>query len=103
MKVGELRLQRDMLAVGAGDIAGSAGAGAGEVDRPVHGGKDVRVLTHAEIVVAAPDGDHGGAEPSRPRNNAAGNCPDASARVQRRSDSGHPAFISLMGSNSISR
>ena len=42
---------------GAGDVAGAAGAGAGAVDRLVHGGDHGGMLAHAEIVVGAPDRD----------------------------------------------
>ena len=55
MQVGELALQLDQRMVGAGDVAGAAGAGAhagGDVD---HGADHLGVLGHAEIVVGAPD------------------------------------------------
>ncbi len=55
VQVGELALQLDQRMVGAGDIAGAAGAGAhagGDVD---HGADHLGVLGHAEIVVGAPD------------------------------------------------
>ena len=39
-----------------GNIAGAAGAGADLIQRLVHGGQDLRVLSHSEIIVAAPDG-----------------------------------------------
>ncbi len=55
MQVGELALQLDQRMIGAGDIAGAAGAGAhagGDID---HGADHLGVLGHAEIVVGAPD------------------------------------------------
>ena len=57
VQVGELALQLDQRMVGAGDVAGAAGAGAhagGDVD---HGADHLGVLGHAEIVVGAPDHD----------------------------------------------
>ena len=45
-----------MVVVGAGDVARAARARTALVDGRVHGGDDVRVLAHAEIVVGAPDG-----------------------------------------------
>ena len=63
MQVGKLALQHDVIVVGAGDVAGAAGAGAAAVERLVHGGKHGRMLAHAEIVVGAPDGDLAGAVP----------------------------------------
>src|SRR6266566_3328727 len=41
----------------AGDIAGSAGAGAHSGRGLDHGADDLRMLAHAEIVVGAPDDD----------------------------------------------
>jgi hypothetical protein len=55
MQVGEFALQLNQRMVGAGDIAGAAGAGAhagGDVD---HGADHLGVLGHAEIVVGTPD------------------------------------------------
>ena len=57
MEVGELLLEEDVVVVGAGDVAGAAGAGAAGVQRFVHGADDGGVLAHAEVVVGAPDGD----------------------------------------------
>ena len=57
MERGEFGFERDMMAVGAGDVAGAAGACAvlahGAAGRLDHR----RVLAHAEVIVAAPDGD----------------------------------------------
>ena len=57
VQVGELALEQHVVVVGAGDVAGAAGAGAAAVDRLVHGVEHGRVLAHAEIVVRAPDRD----------------------------------------------
>jgi hypothetical protein len=57
VQVGELELQLDQRVVGAGDVAGAAGAGAHAAGRLLHGLDDLGVLAHAEIVVGAPDGD----------------------------------------------
>ena len=57
VKVGEFGFELDMLPVGAGDVARSSGAGARQIDGAVHGRQHIRMLTHAEVVVAAPDGD----------------------------------------------
>ena len=57
VQVGEFALQLDQRMVGAGDVAGAAGAGAhagGDVD---HGADHLRVLGHAEIIVGTPDDD----------------------------------------------
>src|SRR3990170_3103138 len=42
---------------GAGDVASPAGPGADGVEGGMHGGEHLGMLTHAEIIVAAPDGD----------------------------------------------
>ena len=57
VQVGQLLLQRPMVDVGAGDVAGAAGAGAATVQRLVHRRQHRRILAHAEVVVGAPDGD----------------------------------------------
>jgi hypothetical protein len=57
VQVGEFALQLDQRMVGAGDVAGAAGACAhtgGDVDQ---GADHLGVLGHAEIVVGAPDHD----------------------------------------------
>ena len=61
VQVGQLGLQLDMVVRGAGDVARAARAGAGGVERRVHGGEHGGVLAHAEIVVGAPHGDGLGA------------------------------------------
>ena len=63
VQVGKLALKHDVVVVGAGDVAGAAGAGAAAVERLVHGGKHGRVLAHAEIIVGAPHGHLAGAVP----------------------------------------
>ena len=45
----------------AADVAGAARSGADFVKRPLHRFHNGRVLTHAEVVVRAPDGDWLGA------------------------------------------
>ena len=55
VQVGKLALEQHVVVVGAGDVAGAAGAGAAAVERLMHGGEHRRVLAHAEIVVGAPD------------------------------------------------
>src|SRR3954463_362071 len=45
-----------MLPVGPGDVARASRAGARQIDGAVHGREYVRMLTHAEVVIAAPDG-----------------------------------------------
>src|SRR6202035_5791423 len=49
--------------MGAGDVAGAAGAGADPGGGLYHGADHLRVLPHAEIVVGAPD--HDAASPVR--------------------------------------
>ena len=53
----QLGLELDKRVAGAGNVAGAAGAGAVARRGVLHGGDDVGVLAHAEIVVGAPDGD----------------------------------------------
>ena len=57
VQVGELALQLDQRMVGAGDVAGAAGAGAHAGRGLDHGADHLGVLAHAEIVVGAPDHD----------------------------------------------
>ncbi len=57
MQVGQLMLELDQGMIGAGDVAGAAGAGAGAGGRFDHGADDLGVLAHAEIIVGAPDHD----------------------------------------------
>ena len=57
MEVGKLALQVDQRVIGAGDVAGAAGACAhtrcGFDHRPDH----LRVLTHSEVIIGAPHDD----------------------------------------------
>ena len=55
VQIRELSLELHVIVAGTGDIARAAGAGTDGIDRLVHGGDDGRVLTHAEVVVGAPD------------------------------------------------
>jgi hypothetical protein len=79
-----------MRVVMAGDIAGAARSAACLGDGSLHGGEYVRVLTHAKVVVAAPDGDESfraiGAPPDR-----CGQRPDLPFEV----DKGSVSAISL--------
>ena len=61
MQVGQFALQQHVIVVGAGDVAGAAGAGAATVERFMHRRQHLRVLAHAEVIVRAPDGDLAGA------------------------------------------
>lgn len=60
MQRGQRTLQVDVAALGAGDVARAAGAGAVVVERLVHGGEHGGVLAHAEVVVGAPHRDLAG-------------------------------------------
>ncbi len=55
VQVGELALQLDQRMMGAGDVAGAAGAGAHAGRRFDHGADHLGVLGHAEVIVGAPD------------------------------------------------
>ena len=57
VQVGELALELDQRMIGAGDVAGAAGAGAHAGRGLDHGADHLRVLAHAEVVVGAPDHD----------------------------------------------
>ncbi|MPL74811.1 hypothetical protein SDC9_20630 [bioreactor metagenome] len=57
MQVGKLGLELLVIDRRARDVARAARARAGGIERLVHGRKHHRVLAHAEIIVAAPDGD----------------------------------------------
>ena len=57
VQIGELALQHDDRMMGAGNVAGAAGAGAVGARRLDARLDDVGVDAHAEIVVRAPDGD----------------------------------------------
>ena len=70
VQVGELQLELDQRMVGAGNVAGAAGARAHPPRGVLHGADHRGVLAHAEIVVRAPDGDFLGmavGAPDRPR------------------------------------
>src|ERR1700746_3277538 len=54
VQIGKLGLELHVRQVGSGNIASPAGARTRAFDRSMHGRQHVRVLTHAEIVVAAP-------------------------------------------------
>jgi hypothetical protein len=56
VQVGERALELDQRPVGAGDVAGTAGADAEPSGGLLHGGDDLLILAHAQIVVRAPDG-----------------------------------------------
>jgi hypothetical protein len=57
MEVGEFLLELNQRMIGAGDVAGAAGAGADAGGGLDHGADHLRMLAHAEIVVGAPDHD----------------------------------------------
>ena len=57
MQAGQLAFQQHVVVVGAGDVAGAAGAGAAFAKRLGHGVQNHRVLAHSQVVVRAPDGD----------------------------------------------
>ncbi len=67
VEVGKLGLELDQRVVGAGDVAGAAGADAHPPRRLGHGGEHRLVLAHAEIVVGAPDDDLAGLFPVPPQ------------------------------------
>ena len=57
VQVGKLGLELDVVVRGARDVARAARAGAGRIERLVHGGEHGGMLAHAKVVVGAPDGD----------------------------------------------
>ena len=57
VQIGELFLEKDVIVIGTGDIARASGAGAAALERLVHGGEYLGMLSHAEIVVRAPHRD----------------------------------------------
>ena len=59
MQIGQLGLQPLVIDRGARDIARAARTCAGGLQRLVHRGQNLGVLAHAQIVIAAPDGDIG--------------------------------------------
>jgi hypothetical protein len=73
-EVGELKLKLDQRMVGAGDVAGAAGARAHAAGRLLHGFHDLGILPHAEIVVGAPDGDFFGSAIRPPDGAREGAC-----------------------------
>jgi hypothetical protein len=75
----EFFLQQDMRVVIAGDVAGAARSAAGLGNSPVHGSENVRMPTHAKVVIAAPHGDEASV-PSGRRQIAVGNAPTCRSR-----------------------
>src|SRR5260221_11773970 len=57
MPIGQSAFQEDMLLSGPGDIARPTGAGTIAHQGRLHGTEHGRMLSHAEIVVRAPNGD----------------------------------------------
>ncbi len=57
MQIGKLGFQFDQRMIGAGNVPCAAGTGAHAPGRLLQGADDLFVLTHAEIVVGAPDDD----------------------------------------------
>ena len=57
VQIRQFFLQEHMIVVRAADVAGAASTGTAFVQRLCHGGDDVGMLTHAEVVVGAPDRD----------------------------------------------
>ena len=57
VKIGQFAFEQHVIVVGAGNVAGSAGAGAATVECLVHGVEHAGMLSHAQIIVGAPDGD----------------------------------------------
>ena len=57
VQVGEFLLELHQRMMGAGDVAGAAGAGADAGRGLDHGADHLRMLAHAEIIVGAPDHD----------------------------------------------
>ena len=66
VQVGKFQFELDQRVVGAGNVAGAAGARAHPAGCVLERGDDVGVLAHAEIVVGAPDGDFLGAAVGAP-------------------------------------
>ena len=57
VQIGQFLLELHQRMMGAGDVAGAAGAGADAGRGLDHGADHLGVLAHAEIVVGAPDHD----------------------------------------------
>ncbi len=55
MQIGEFRLQQQVVMGVAADVAGAARPGAAGLHGFHHGGHNIRVLAHAEVIIAAPD------------------------------------------------
>jgi hypothetical protein len=99
VQFGELALEQEVQMAVSRDVARPAGAGADRPQRLFHRGEDCRVLSHAEIVVRAPDGDLG-ADPviECPRKSAAtpveiGEDPIPSFGMQRTEALFEEAFV----------
>ena len=56
MQISQFPFQQDMIMVGTGNIARATGAGAHFVQGLMHGGQNFFVLSHAQIIIRAPDG-----------------------------------------------
>ena len=57
VQVGQLALEQNMFVSGARNIPRASGPRAAAVERIMHRRKNFRMLSHAEVVVGAPDGD----------------------------------------------
>ena len=57
VQISELALELDERMIVAGDVASAAGAGSRSRRRLHHGADHLRMLTHAEVIVRAPDHD----------------------------------------------
>ena len=55
VEIRKLGLKRFMIDRGAGNITGAARSGARGLKSVAHGAQNLRVLAHAQIIVAAPD------------------------------------------------
>src|SRR5215470_15752279 len=66
MQISKLQLQLDQGMIGAGDIARATGAGPETGRRRHHRPDHLRVLTHSEVIVRAPDHDLAGAPRGMP-------------------------------------
>ena len=88
VQIGQLGFQLDMIMRGAGDVARAARTGAGRVDRLMHGRQHLGMLAHAEIIVAAPDGDRPRLARRRRDEVGLGIIAAAGARCRRTRDNG---------------
>ncbi len=57
VEIRELALELHVIVGGPRNVSRAAGACSGRIDGFMHGGQHLRVLSHAEIIVAAPDRD----------------------------------------------